>query len=75
VTSQGGEIRGLRVNEDAFTIQVRDQAGKLYSLRKSDLDLLDKQTGQSLMPSFRNQLTPSTLTDLVAYLSSLRRVE
>jgi len=75
VTSQGGEIRGLRVNEDAFTIQVRDQAGKFYSLRKSDLELLDKQAGQSLMPSFRNQLTQSTLTDLVAFLSSLRRVE
>jgi len=54
---------------------VRDQAGKFYSLRKSDLELLDKQAGQSLMPSFRNQLTPSTLTDLVAFLSSLRRVE
>jgi cytochrome c oxidase cbb3-type subunit 3 len=72
VTNQGGEIRGIRVNEDAFTIQVRDQAGKFYSLRKSDLDLLDKQIGQSLMPSFRNQLTPSDLTDLVKYLSSLR---
>jgi hypothetical protein len=52
---------------------VRDRAGKFYSLRKSDLELLDKQTGQSLMPSFRSQLTPSDLIDLVAYLSSLRR--
>jgi putative heme-binding domain-containing protein len=73
VTSQGREVHGIRVNEDAFTIQVRDRAGKFYSLRKSDLELLDKQTGQSLMPSFRSQLTPSDLTDLVAYLSSLRR--
>jgi hypothetical protein len=54
---------------------VRDQAGKFYSLRKSELELLDKQIGQSMMPSFRNQLTPSALTDLVAYLSSLRSVE
>ncbi len=72
VTSQGGEVRGIRVNEDAFTIQVRDQAGKFYSLRKSDLELLDKQTDKSLMPSVSSRLTAPELTDLVAYLSSLR---
>src|SRR4051812_25687390 len=48
VTRQGGEVRGIRVNEDAFTIQVRDAAGKFYSLRKSDLELLDKQAEKSL---------------------------
>ena len=72
VTRQGREIRGIRVNEDAFTIQVRDAAGKFYSLRKSDLALLDKQAGQSLMPSFASRLTAPQLTDLVAYLVSLR---
>jgi cytochrome c oxidase cbb3-type subunit 3 len=75
VTRQGREIRGLRVNEDAFTIQVRDSAGALHSLRKSDLDVLDKQTGTSVMPSFATQLTAPELTDLVAYLVSLRGTE
>ena len=63
VTKQGGEVRGIRVNEDTFSIQVRDQAGKFYSLRKSDLELLEKQTGKSLMPSFSTRLTPAELTD------------
>jgi len=72
VTKQGGEVRGIRVNEDAFTIQVRDQAGKFYSLRKADLELLEKQAGKSLMPSFANRLKADELTDLVAYLASLR---
>jgi cytochrome c oxidase cbb3-type subunit III len=72
VTKQGGEVRGIRVNEDSFTIQVRDQAGKFYSLRKTDLELLEKQTGKSLMPSFSTRLTPAELTDLVAYLASLQ---
>ncbi len=72
VTKKGDEVRGIRVNEDAFTVQVRDQAGKFYSLRKADLELLEKQTGKSLMPSFSNRLTPSELDDLVAYLASLR---
>jgi len=75
VTRQGREIRGMRVNEDAFTIQVRDTAGRFYSLRKSDLEVLDKQTGKSLMPSFASRLTPPELTDLVAYLVSLRGTE
>jgi putative heme-binding domain-containing protein len=70
-TRQGDEIQGVRVNEDAFTIQVRDAAGKISSLRKRDVTRLDKQTGKSLMPSFANRLTASELTDLVAYLSSL----
>jgi len=74
VTKQGSEVRGIRVNEDVFTIQVRDQAGKFYSLRKSDLELLDKQTGKSLMPSFTTRLTAAELTDLVAYLASLQGV-
>ena len=72
VTRQGREVRGIRVNEDAFTIQVRDAAGKFYSLRKSDLELLDKQTGKSMMPSFAARMTTPELTDLVAYLVSLR---
>lgn len=75
VTKQGSEVRGIRVNEDAFTIQMRDQAGKFHSLRKSDLELLDKQSGQSLMPSFATRLTAPELTDLVAYLVSLRSAE
>ena len=74
VTKQGSEVRGIRVNEDAFTIQVRDQAGKFYSLRKTDLELLEKQTGKSLMPSLATRLTAPELTDLVAYLVSLQGV-
>src|SRR5260370_3633045 len=31
ITRQGSEVGGIRVNEDAFTIQVRDPAGKFYS--------------------------------------------
>lgn len=75
VTRTGSEIRGIRVNEDAFTIQVRDAAGKFYSLRKTDLELLDKQLGKTIMPSFASRLTAPELTDLVAYLASLRGTE
>ena len=62
----------MRINEDTFTIQLRDAANKLYSFRKSELEHVEKQLGKSLMPSFVNRLTGSELNDLVAYLSSLR---
>jgi putative heme-binding domain-containing protein len=75
VTRAGSEIRGIRVNEDAFTIQVRDAAGKFYSLRKSDLELLEKQAGKTMMPGFASRLSAAELTDLVAYLASLRGTE
>jgi putative heme-binding domain-containing protein len=70
VTRDGREVRGLRVNEDSFTIQVRD-ASQLYSFRKADLQTLDKQIGQSLMPEYKSKITGSDLDDLVAYLSGL----
>jgi putative heme-binding domain-containing protein len=75
VTRQGREVRGIRVDEDAFTIQVRDAAGRSYSLRKSDIEVLEKQVGKSLMPSFASRVAAPELTDLVAYLVSLRGTE
>jgi cytochrome c oxidase cbb3-type subunit 3 len=72
VTGDGHEVRGVRVNEDPFTIQVRDVGNRLHSFRKSDLKDLDKEFGKSLMPGFRGRLSDVEVEDLVAYLSSLR---
>jgi putative heme-binding domain-containing protein len=63
----GQEITGIRLNEDAFTIQIRDQQG-LHSLRKRDLERLVPQPGTSLMPSYRDTLKGRELEDLVAFL-------
>jgi putative heme-binding domain-containing protein len=72
VTNDGRDVRGVRINEDSFTIQVRDTNNRFHSFRKSDLKLLDKEFGKSLMPGFRGRLADSDTNDLVAYLSSLR---
>jgi putative heme-binding domain-containing protein len=64
----GAEIAGVRLNEDAFTIQLRDQQGRVHSLRKADLERLEPDPGASLMPGYRDQLAGSDLDDLVAYL-------
>jgi putative heme-binding domain-containing protein len=71
VTRDGREVRGLRVNEDSFTIQVRDTGNQLHSFRKADLQNLEKEIGQSLMPDYKSKISGSDLDDLVAYLSSL----
>jgi cytochrome c oxidase cbb3-type subunit III len=68
----GPTMTGLRVNEDSFSIQVRDNSGRSHSFWKSDVTNIDKQRGKSPMPSYKGQLSDSELTDLVAYLASLK---
>jgi putative heme-binding domain-containing protein len=75
VTQEGKAITGLRVDEDAFTIQIRDYAGSNYSFRKDELRGLTKDWGKTPMPSYKGILNDRELRDLVAYLSSLRGSE
>jgi cytochrome c oxidase cbb3-type subunit 3 len=72
VTADGREVRGVRINEDPFTIQLRDMSNRFHSFRKSDTKEIDKEFGKSLMPSFRGKLTDTEVDDLAAYLSNLR---
>ena len=65
-----GAISGVRVNEDTFTIQIRDTSGKVHSLLKSNDLALSKDLKKSPMPAYRDALTAAELDDLVAYLVS-----
>jgi cytochrome c oxidase cbb3-type subunit 3 len=69
---QGAVISGVRLNEDSFTIQLRDRAGRFYSFRKQELADVNKDFGKSPMPAYRGKLSDSDLDDLVAWLASLR---
>jgi cytochrome c oxidase cbb3-type subunit III len=71
VTNAGVTVRGLRANEDSFSIQIKDAKGQFSSFRKSDLKELRKLSGKSPMPSYKD-LTKDELTDLTAYLAGLR---
>jgi cytochrome c oxidase cbb3-type subunit 3 len=75
VPNSGQRVTGERVNEDSFSIQVRDSAGRFYSFWKKDLAQVDKQKGKSPMPSYQGQLPDAELTDLVAYLASLKEAK
>ena len=71
VTKDGHEMTGIRVNEDTFTIQLRDVAGHFYSFDKTKLKTIETEPGKTVMPSYSN-LSATDLDDLVAYLSSLK---
>ena len=66
------EVVGVRINEDTFSIQVRDVAGDVHSFWKSELATLEKHWGETPMPTYEGALSGDELDDLVAYLVSLR---
>jgi putative heme-binding domain-containing protein len=72
LTQNGRRITGVRLNEDTFSIQVRDLSGEFLSFFKSELKELSRMPGKSPMPSYSGVFTASELDDLVAYLDSLR---
>jgi putative heme-binding domain-containing protein len=71
VTKDGKTINGRRLNEDTYTVQVTDEEGRLISLNKSDLREFTIST-KSTMPSYKQELSPDELSDVVTYLLSLK---
>jgi cytochrome c oxidase cbb3-type subunit 3 len=72
VTRDGQRVTGVRLNEDTFSIQIRDLSGNFRSYFRSELVEVVKQPGKSPMPSYKNAFTPDELNDVIAYLDSLR---
>lgn len=70
-TRSGQQISGVRLNEDTYSIQLRDLAGKIHSFSKNDLSDLRVER-KTLMPAYASKLSAAELDDLVAYLSTLR---
>ena len=69
---QGERIRGVRKNEDEFSIQIMDTRERLQGYLKSNLTeiTLDKQSVMPVYPADR--LSDRDLDDLVRYLTTLR---
>jgi putative heme-binding domain-containing protein len=72
VPASGPEVRGIRVNEDVFSILIRDAGGNVHALQKSELARVDRELEATLMPSYESRLSAAQLDDLVAYLATLR---
>lgn len=73
VTTPAGEtVRGIRLNEDTFTIQLQGTQGRIDSFRKSELRELKKLRDETPMPSYASTFSAAELEDLVAFLASQR---
>jgi putative heme-binding domain-containing protein len=71
VTKDGQKIRGVKKNEDAFSVQVMDMRERIQGYLKSNAEVTLEKT--SLMPAFdAKRLPDNDLTDLVGYLTTLR---
>jgi PQQ-dependent dehydrogenase (methanol/ethanol family) len=69
-TSDGKEIRGVRRNEDTFSVQMMDAAGKLHMFDKTKVASVTVDP-KSLMPdTFGTRLTAAEVESLVAYLGA-----
>lgn len=71
VMKNGRTIRGRRLNEDTFTIQIIDEEERLLSLAKSDLKEIELGKA-SPMPPATAALSADEVADVVAYLASLK---
>ena len=70
VTRSGQKIQGIRINEDSFSIQLRDKAQKTRMFSKDELQSVAYEK-KSLMPVY-DTLAAADLQNLVAYLTTLR---
>ena len=73
LTTPGGQqIRGLKKNEDLFSVQIMDAGERIQGYLREDMREVTNQT-QSAMPTFGpTTLSDADLDDLLAYLTSLR---
>jgi cytochrome c oxidase cbb3-type subunit III len=67
-TRKGQTITGVRLNEDTWSIQVRDMNMGLHSLWKEDLKEISVER-RTMMPSYAKQLTDQELNDIAVFLS------
>jgi putative heme-binding domain-containing protein len=71
-TRDGLVVRGQRVSEDSFTIQLREVDGKLHSIDKANVAEMKREPEASVMPSYAQAFSAREIDDLVAYLAGLR---
>ena len=71
VTRDGRVIEGRRLNEDTYTVQIIDNHENLVSLPKASLREYTVSKTSS-MPSYKDKFSPQDVSDMVAYLLSLR---
>jgi putative heme-binding domain-containing protein len=70
VTRDGKRVSGIRINEDTFSVQLREPSQKFRMFQKNEVREVIHEKN-SLMPGFAS-LGREDLQNLLAYLDSLR---
>lgn len=70
-TKRGEALTGVRLNEDTWSIQMRDMSNRLHSFWKTDLAQFTTEH-RTLMPSYKGALDDREIDDLLTYLTGLR---
>lgn len=74
ITRDGRIVRGRRLNEDTYTLQIIDEEERLVSLSKTDLRSFSF-VAETAMPPADRVMTPTEVSDVIAYLLSLKGVK
>lgn len=70
-TRSGQKVAGVRINEDTWSIQVRDNNARLHSFWKEDLTELTVER-KTVMPSYNGRFTEQEMSDVLAFLGGKR---
>ena len=71
-TLDGREIRGVRRNEDTFSLQMIDTAGQLRLFDKLQLSSVVVDSTSLHPPDYATRLSADEIANLVAYLRTLQ---
>lgn len=72
-TLSGVRESGVVLNEDTFSVQIRDRTERVRSYQKSQLASYRVESEASLMPGYGEIFSDAELDDLVAYLAAQGR--
>jgi putative heme-binding domain-containing protein len=71
-TPEGHQIRGVKKNEDMFSVQIMDSTERIQGYLREDMRAVTNEK-QSAMPAFGSErLSDAELDDLLAYLTALQ---
>jgi mono/diheme cytochrome c family protein len=71
-TPSGEQIRGVKKNEDQYSVQVMDTRERIQGYLREDMRAVTSEK-QSAMPAFGlDRMSDAELDDLLAYLTGLQ---
>jgi PQQ-dependent dehydrogenase (methanol/ethanol family) len=70
-TKDGHEYRGLRRDDDTFSLQMQDASGQLRSFQKSALASIGVDATSIMPTDYAKRLTSTEIQNVVAYLKTL----